>query len=252
MIVVLSGEGPSDLGDCTNGQGICGIPDLQIGPMARFVDKEIETHIGYSLLDDTPDSYIFIKKQDLIRGAREASENRKSMSLPGRNRPGVETAYFYKNSRMLAERAKLLAEERHDCAIAVLFRDSDGTNSSPASLWQDKVNSIRQGFADAGFGQRGVAMVPKPKSEAWMLCVVRDNYQQCSRLEELPGNDNAPNSAKVQLSQALDGDSSTLAQLRFLEDAGIDTDLLAHQMPSYGEFHRDIGLACQEIIAMTR
>ena len=62
MIVVLSGEGPSDFGCCTNGQGECQIPDFRYGPMTYFIDKEIEPLIGYSLLDLTPDRYIFVGK----------------------------------------------------------------------------------------------------------------------------------------------------------------------------------------------
>ncbi|MFS2224644.1 hypothetical protein [Pantoea sp. B65] len=125
------------------------------------------------------------------------------MSLTGKNRPGVETGLFYRNALMLGKKTKQLAEEFDDRVIAVLFRDCDGTRSEPARLWQDKVNSIRQGFRDAGLGRCGVAMVPKPKSEAWMLCVLRDNYQQCARLENLSGNDDSPDSAKAQLKAAL-------------------------------------------------
>lgn len=47
MIVVLSGEGPSDFGCCTNGQGECQIPDFRYGPMTYFIDTEIKPLIGY-------------------------------------------------------------------------------------------------------------------------------------------------------------------------------------------------------------
>ncbi|QGH60231.1 hypothetical protein [Serratia proteamaculans] len=250
MIVVLSGEGPSDLGCCRNDQGQCQHPNFLPGPMTCFVDKEIERSIDYSLLEITPEQYIFISKIELINAAQRLRENKKSMSLTGKRRPGVETGFFYLNARMLGEITRHLAEEHDDQAIAVLFRDCDGTRSDNASLWQDKVNSIRHGFSDAGLGSRGVAMVPKPKSEAWMLCVLRDNYQQCARLESLSGNDNVPNSAKAQLTTALNGEASTVAQLQHLDATVIDTDRLAEQMPSYGEFHQDIAIAYRDAIAL--
>ncbi len=60
--------------------------------------------------------------------------------------------------------------------IAVLFRDSDGTASSGRGLWEDKRKSIEDGFGEAGFDY-GVPMIPKPKSEAWLLCAFH-GYQR--------------------------------------------------------------------------
>ena len=55
--------------------------------------------------------------------------------------------------------------------LAVLFRDTDGTNSSASTLSADKLKSMRDGFALVEC-RTGVPMVPKPKSE-------------CSRTEQL-------------------------------------------------------------------
>ncbi len=46
MIVVLSGEGPSDLGTCFNQQGICQVPNFIYAPMIFLVDKEIKKSQG--------------------------------------------------------------------------------------------------------------------------------------------------------------------------------------------------------------
>ncbi|NIG21257.1 hypothetical protein F3J37_21510 [Pantoea sp. Al-1710] len=247
MIVVLSGEGPSDLGSCTNRMGECTRPEFSFGPMTYFVDKELKGLMNFSMLDTTPDRYIFVAKPELIRLAGEQRQNRKSMSLQGKKNSALETGYFYRNAKTLGNRSvELAAEYGDDSVIAVLFRDCDGTRSADASLWQDKVNSIQQGFHDSKLGGRGVAMVPKPKSESWMLCVLRDNYQHCTRLEDLSGNDNAINSAKMQLEEALGGDASTASQINYLEDRGIDTDLLASVMPSYDSFHQNMINAYQE------
>lgn len=249
MIVVLSGEGPSDLGCCANTQGICNKPDFLHGPMTILVNQEIESLLGYSPLESTPECYIFVSKRALVDAAQDARQNKKSMSLTGKKRAEVETGLFYLNALMLGKQTNRIAIDRSDAAIAVLFRDADGTRSDSASLWQDKVKSIRQGFNDAGLGKRGVPMVPKPKSESWMLCVLRDHYQHCISLEGLSGNDAGQDSAKDQLNTAMGGDSSTEAQVQILDQTGIDINLLADQMPSYAEFHRDIAEACREIIA---
>lgn len=135
MIVVLSGEGPSDFGCCTNGQGECQIPDFRYGPMTYFIDTEIKPLIGYSLLELTPDRYIYVGKAELIRLTQALRQDRRSMSLQGKKRPGAETGYFYLNARILGGRAVQLAEEYGDSAVvAVLFRDCDGTRSADASL----------------------------------------------------------------------------------------------------------------------
>ncbi|HEJ0351034.1 hypothetical protein [Serratia marcescens] len=244
MIVVLSGEGPSDLGSCVNGQGECLINDFNHGPMTYFIDKELETLLGFSLLEITPDRYIFVSKSELIRLTSAKRQNRASMSLLGKKRPEIETGYFYLNALILGNRAAELAIEHEDPAvIAVLFRDSDGTRSADLSLWQDKVNSIRHGFDISAIGERGVAMVPKPKSESWMLCVLRDGYEHCARLEDLSGNDNVPDSAKRQLEEALGSNASTSEQIHHLEQSGIDTARLAAQMPSYEAFQLSLTAA---------
>ena len=47
-------------------------------------------------------------------------------------------------------------------------------------------------------------MIPKPKSEAWLICALkRDPYQVCERLEARSGNDQSPNSLKRELEQLL-------------------------------------------------
>jgi len=44
---------------------------------------------------------------------------------------------------------------------------------------------------------RGVAMIPKPKSEAWLLCALKNKpYESCEKLEDRSGNDDSPNSLK--------------------------------------------------------
>lgn len=235
MIVVLSGEGTSDLGQCNNMQGLCQIPDFSIGPMTLLVDKEIEKNQHYSMLEVTPDSYFYVSETRLKELQRERKNQHRQVSLVGKNRT-QETGYFYINAWMLGNATLQLEQEQGEQAIAVLFRDCDGSRSAGSNLWHCKWDSIKAGFERSGLDERGVPMIPKPKSEAWLLCAIKNNYQHCAALENLSGNDDAPNSAKAQLEQALDGRSSTLHQLDWLKGNSFDSDSVAEQMPSYHNF----------------
>lgn len=233
MIVVLSGEGPSDLGQCSNAQDECSHPDLSFGPMSIIVDMIIEECLGYSIRDTTPERYIYVNKARL----KSVAKDRQSVVLRGRHAK-PETAYFRVNAQALGIEALRIEQNfGGDKAIAILFRDTDGTRSTQKNLWETKFSSMEMGFQQSGLGIRGVPMLPKPKSEAWMLCAVKDNpYQNCGALEDLSGNDNAPNSAKEQLCDALGGDGSTMAQVRWIDDNGFDHAQVSSQMPSFGAF----------------
>ncbi len=242
MIVVLSGEGPSDLGACNNAQGMCRKPEFVHGPMTVLVDKEIECQLRYSMLETTPEQYIYLSEERLRELEQVRKQNRRSVSLAGKKQ-AQETGYFFINAWMLGDEAQRLEEEQGDRAIAVLFRDCDGTRSSAASLWQDKWQSMRNGFDRSALGLRGVPMLPKPKSEAWMLCAVQNNYQHCQSLEDLSGNDAAHGSAKALLDQAMQGNASRQTQVEWLADNGFDHDAVARMMPSYNHFKQSMAAA---------
>ena len=109
------------------------------------------------------------------------------------------TAYFTNNAIALARVARRRARELNDEVVAVLFRDADGTVSTSRGMWEEKVASIENGFKIEKF-DRGVAMVPKPKSEAWLICALKDRpYENCQRIEERSGNDDSPNNLKDEL-----------------------------------------------------
>lgn len=242
MIVVLSGEGRSDLGACRNAQGHCSGDTFAPGPMTMLVDQEIASHFDYSPLELAPETYLYVSETWLS----ERKKNSRKMSLTGQKR-GQETGYFYINAWMLGEAAKDFEQLHNDIAIAVLFRDSDGTHTAGASEWSAKWQSMHSGFQRAGLGARGVPMLPKPKSEAWLLCAVANGYQDCEKLEGLPGNDSSPHSAKEQLKAALGGDNSTEAQLNWLQAHGFNHEAVAANMPSYQQFKTSLAAAIGEV-----
>ena len=69
----------------------------------------------------------------------------------------------------MARIAKEREVETKDNVVAVLFRDAD-TATAGRGTWAEKRQSMLDGFAEEGFA-RGVPMIPKPTSEAWLLCV---------------------------------------------------------------------------------
>ncbi len=86
--------------------------------------------------------------------------------------------------------------------MAVLFKDSDDSSSSGRGLWQDKRESMLKGFTRENF-HYGVPMAPRPISEAWLLCALRERYQHCDRLEEESGRRHSTNPLKKQLEEHL-------------------------------------------------
>ncbi|MCF7978993.1 MAG: hypothetical protein K9L82_13440 [Chromatiaceae bacterium] len=196
MRFLLSGEGPTDMGRCTIGQR-CEADDFEPGPMAWLVDQIAEARLGFGSIE-----------LGLVHGLSEQgldalAKGLKPLSLRGKKRR-AETSYYYRNARALAKAAAVLGAERNDLIVAVLFRDADGTQSAGRGDWQYKWQSMLDGFAAEGF-THGVPMLPKPKSEAWLLCALKPDqpYQHCSGLEAASGNDRSPNSLKAQLAAAL-------------------------------------------------
>jgi hypothetical protein len=131
--------------------------------------------------------------------------------------------------------------------LAILFRDADRTRSSKRGEWQDKWDSIIHGFSSQGF-DFGVPMLPNPKSEAWLLCAVKDDpYQHCEQLESLSGNDDSPESLKSKLDRSLDGNNSSEELSQMVKDKEIDIDQI--DMKSLVAFKDQLNEVMHKIIS---
>jgi hypothetical protein len=133
-----------------------------------------------------------VNKQALAKEGKEALER---MQKQRGKKQEPETGLYFSNARHLGLMAQQLAVEQGDAVMAVLFHDTDGTNSAPGQLWQTKWDSMVNGFASADFAF-GVPMLPKPKSEAWLLCAGQTAMHSYVVLEDISGNDDSPKSAK--------------------------------------------------------
>jgi len=186
--LVLSGEGKSDIGLFREIDNV-----FIAGSMYFIIDKLIEQKYDFSPYSTKEDLITFVPKVELVKYSKKLP--------PFSGKKGAKgTGYFIHNAIALAKIANdKIKELKDEEVIAILFRDSDGTQSSMSSMWEDKVDSIEQGFKIGKF-DRGVAMVPQPKSEAWLICALKATpYQQCQKLEERSGNDDSPNNLKDEL-----------------------------------------------------
>lgn len=239
MRLLLSGEGSTDLGHTRPGAGG---PEFVPGPMAWVVDKVLEHHhTQYSLLETHlagGDCVTHVHETDLA-----AMGKRGSPLFPG-VKFGKGTAFFTRNAQVLGLWAKQVAAEEKQPVLAVLFRDGDGVRATPAQEWQSKVDSMHRGFALAEC-DTGVPMVPRPKSEAWLLCALRKPaYLNCAPLENASGNDASPNSLKKQLAAQCGGaDPSVEVQADWVKTGTADP--LQIDMPSFNAFKESLHRAAE-------
>jgi hypothetical protein len=244
MKLLLSGEGKTDMGQNVPApQGV----ELRPGPMAWIVSRLLEEQLQYSLLEQHrqgADSVHLIDEAELGRSARAA--RRAGMRLAG-IRYGRGNAYFTRNAELLGVRANELATDSGQPVIAVLFRDGDGTRATPRDEWQKKRDSIQRGFYLVEC-YTGVAMVPRPKSDAWLLCGMKARpYANCSALEDSPGNDHSPNSLKSQLIAVVGHEPYADEQSGWISSGRVDPALI--DMPSFNVFREDLRQIAESIVA---
>jgi len=240
MILVLSGEGPSDVGTetlTTDGW------KFVAGPMAVIVDQLLSRSekLNYSLLETHEvgaECVLFVSEGQLSR-----LRPSRPIQLP-RGDDGFGNIFFRAQAYLLGKHVKEIATQRNEQAIAVLFRDGDGTRSMPREQWRQKFDSIVSGFRAADF-QTGVPMVPRPKSEAWMLCglLKHENREEaCGWLEAESGNDASPNSLKRQLAlhlgHELGHEPTAEEQAELVKSGHITPELI--DLPSFTAFRDEL------------
>ncbi|MEY8199154.1 MAG: hypothetical protein RPS47_07940 [Colwellia sp.] len=242
MILLLSGEGSSDMGLCTNSVGSCTAANYRPGAMAFIVDKLVNLYQNFELSYLDANLVEFVSEKYLADNKPEARA--KSFSMPGKKK-AKETQYFFANARALAIEAKRLAREKNDKVLAVLFRDSDGTASSGRGEWGNKRQSMKDGFAAEGY-DLAVAMMPKPKSEAWLICALKENpYQACESLENRSGNDKSENSLKTEFNALVQAHDSGLAINELIVENHIDVNRI--DMDSMNDFKADLKAAVEKV-----
>jgi hypothetical protein len=240
MLVLVSGEGHTDIG-VTAPNRDDGEPTFLPGPMAHVVDQMIESAISYSVIE-----FGFVRHLGRVELSNLAKELpiKPRFVMPGSKRP-QGNAGDYRQAFALAQYASWIESSENDEVLTVLFRDSDGTCSSTASKWQDLVNSIEAAFAAAKY-VKGVAMVAKPKQEAWFLCALKkDGYVACHSLEEESGNDNSPIALKKKVEEALGRAADREVLINLVLDRKFDHSKI--DMPSFNAFRDALFRAINKI-----
>lgn len=138
MILMLSGEGKSDMGQTMpDATGIVYKP----GPMAWMVDRLTEKRLGYSLLElqqQGAECVQFVSESELTQQDRPGP-----MLMRGLKR-GKDTGLFIRNAQILGRLAKSLTQDGNKEVIAVLFRDADSTHACNADSWEEKRQSMER------------------------------------------------------------------------------------------------------------
>ena len=232
MYFLLSGEGATDMGKGSFDDRLCECNHYDHGPMALLVDRLVTGIHGTSFIGDQRCG--FIPKKALLTKVKPAKPGKRGMILPGKN-SGKDTGYFYRAARSIALWAKEVQKEKDEVVVAVLFRNSDNRATSERGAWTDKWRSMEKGFAVEAFGN-GVPMLPKPTSEAWLLCALKEKnpYQNCTSLKNRSSNPKAKKPLKKELSDACGGKSSRSDLCALVENGQVDACKI--NMPSYNAF----------------
>ena len=248
MLLILSGEGATDIGRCLRPVGICPGGDFVVGPMSILFDQIVSVRMGYSILRETPNRTIFISETALAAEIKTMKGDRRLIALTGK-KAAEETGYHMKYAWAFGKMAAGVEVEEDDRGVAVFFRDSDGTNANPGGNWEQKWASIERGFLRADY-PRGVPMLPKPTSEAWLLCAAQTPpYGQCESLEDLPGNQASENHPKRKLDEAFGQHTSASELCAWLNDKRFDHER-ASSMPSFRRFHERLNEVLGQVIAL--
>ena len=190
---ILCGEGPTDL--------YYNEVDQKQGPLKDCVDK---------LLDFFWDDRNYIQFKQV---------SRTEVSLSDKGKPEKKTAVVrgVKNKfpchRFIAASAKCLAQKAEETAMendephkwgVIYFHDLDAnTKASVDEIYNASMKAMNEGFDSVSF-PHGVPMIPKTRSESWLLCLLDPDGGANKRyFENLPMSDKSPNSGKKVLATML-------------------------------------------------
>jgi hypothetical protein len=230
MYFLLSGEGPADMGVGIGAAAICEGKDYECGPMAVFVDQIVESRHKYSPFEAQCCGFV---SEHTITTRTSELKKRKEIRAPGKKK-ARETHFHFTNARVLARIAGEKQKQLQDDVVAVLFHDSDDVASAGRSEWNEKRDSMLHGFQEEEFA-RGVPMVPKPTSEAWVIAGMTGNSNHRGKpLEDWSGKTNTANSLKVELEKLLGEKPSAEKLCEMVRERSIDYEKI--KLPSFNAF----------------
>jgi len=245
--ILVTGEGPTDIGFSQTGQNLSTNEQFGKGPFYRLLERMLLRYMpnwNSDQFDTTnPIKATYVSHGHLSRQGKELTKGNKKYRLAGSGK----VKGFIGLTRQAKELAKLASEL--GCEMAFYFHDTDGNNqekSSASRLQEKMVNAAKQGFVSGGF-ENCIAMVPKPTSEAWLICSCKENaYEACGKLERtLSGNDESPpeQSPKLVLKNIIGAAYTDPILHQKIEEL----DLERMNMPSFNQFRDDMKQAIRII-----
>jgi len=242
--IAVSGEGVTDVGVSRRGLGVSEGTDIEVGPALILIYKLIFLYAPnwyrdlYDWTTDTPIPTYLVSRGERSRVTKTLRPNLFQTHSAGRG--GIEHS---KGAWALGTIAM-----EHGANLCVYFHDTDGTQAllrkSP-DLQRTIVEGAHKGFEIQNLN--GVAMVPKPTSEAWFIChSATPPYQHCQLLEtSLAGNQvSEDRSPKTHLARIL-------GKQRLVRDDLIEiarnVDVERVDMPSFNQFREDIQKTVESI-----
>jgi len=238
MLLLFSGEGSQDLGQNIYGHnGLCAPGQWAPGPMA-YLAGELFRHLHPTERSFLDEAY-FISRKDLITLSGE-------FDRPQLRGTGL-SKYHSKMARTLGFVALCLAAKTELAVIPIFFRDYGRSRSSEPKDYKKVFESIvgeKQGFRQFNI-KSGVAMLPCPISEVWLLCALKNNYKACDELEnESPHGTNEPDRLKKMLARCLEARAFEISDLpELIQNKTIDHSRI--KMPSYDGFSDSLKTAVE-------
>lgn len=214
------------------------------GPMALLADQHIKKELDHSLIENG--KVQFLSESDLAQYRKDNRKRLQSLRLAAPDQlKGYAT--FESFAQAMGNYAQELEKKDGEPVIAILFRDSDGRQSERSKdpkRWNNQQAAMKKGFLSAHEYQLGVPMIPKPKSEAWLLCALT-KVQHCNKLEELPGNDTSATAPKKLLEALLGKPYDNDEMIDWIKEGKIEIARI-RDMPSCTAFKKDLTNAIKQ------
>ena len=192
MYFILLGEGPSDLGTDNSK------PGTFVKVLEKLADEVSSESFDYEIV-----SRGFISLR-----IKQAPSSPRKMLLRGSKRKYGDLIYFQKSAEALGR----YAAQTNNIG-AVFFHDCDFSRSDvsdPDNYYREVIHSITTGFDNVEF-RNGVPMIPKTRSECWLLGYYQTTpYVNCARFENLRGSDKAAHPGKKLLADFLRCDETEI------------------------------------------
>lgn len=181
MYFLLTGEGDTDIGYSDDNPGV--LVSALIALAAEATNE------------DFGNCYHIVSQAELSILCRKIPNTPKSMLSRGAKKKYDGMNAIQRQAQALGKMAK----EKGDTG-AEFFHDCDYTHSQASDsqdYYEELIRTVEIGFYLKDKYRDGVAMIPKPRSESWLLAHYQNTpYQASERFENLPGNDVSEKSGK--------------------------------------------------------